>query len=270
MPQAQPVQPMQPRAKVNPWMISTLLLVGIIIGVGLGQLPIFDFFGSGTAGGTGANVASGGAGENTPSPKDYAALSKALEDDDTVYGVSDAPVTVVEFSDFQCPYCAASVGVTNAVTTNLKSQDPTWEPIVPNLLATYVKDGKVKFIYRDFPLDGHPQAQETAEAAECADEQGKFMEMHDKIFAGVSEWAGDDEQAKATLKKYASDLSLDTEKFNDCLDSGKYTEEVRKDYADGVRAGVSGTPTFYVNGREISGAQSFKNMASLIDELLKE
>lgn len=267
----QQIQP--PQFKTNPWMVSTLVLAGLIVGIGIGQLSFFENggeSGKATSLNAGQETSGGEALAPEPAPKDYEKFSAALLDDDTVFGDKDAPVTIVEFSDFQCPFCAASVGVENGVYEQLKGRDPGWEPIVPKLLATYVKEGKVKFIYRDFPLDGHAQSQEAAEAAECADEQGKFLGMHDKIFAGTADWSGDDEKAKTTFKKYAKGLGLNTGKFNTCVDSGEQKAEVQKDLQDGVRAGVSGTPTFFVNGREISGAQSFSTMASLIDSLLKE
>lgn len=276
--QTSPVEPSnaqpQSRYKTNPWMVSTLVLVGIVVGIGVGQLSMFE--GGGDSAKTASLGATGGSPSEIPSqpsestPEEYEKLSAALVDDDTAYGDKDAPVTVIEFSDFQCPFCAASAGASNAVYERLKGSDSSWEPIVPKLLATYVKEGKVRFIYRDFPLDGHPQAIEAAEAAECADEQGKFLEMHDQIFAGTADWGSDDEKAKQAFKKYAKALGLDTAKFNDCLDSGKMKPEIQKDYQDGVRAGVSGTPTFFVNGRQISGAQSFSAMASLVESLLKE
>lgn len=266
------LQPSSPQSnfqsKTNPWMVSTLVLVGLVVGFGAGRLPLFGD--SGKSGQTSTVPTENAAPPAAPQPsdEDYDKLGKALvSDDDPSYGDPKAPVTVIEFSDFQCPFCAASAGIKNVVYDKL-SQDPEWEPIVPKLLATYVKEGKVRFIYRDFPLDGHPQAQDAAEAAQCAHEQGKFLEMHDKIFGATEQWSGDDEKAKQVFKDLAKSLGLKSAQFNDCVDSGKYKEEVRADYQAGVQAGVNGTPAFYVNGRELSGAQAFKTMAKLIDSLL--
>jgi len=184
-----------------------------------------------------------------------AAVQGDLSDDDPVLGNPDAPVTVVEFSDFQCPFCRRLFSDT-----------------LPQLKEKYVKTGKVKFVYRDFPLAFHPMAQKYAEAGECADEQGKFWQMHDKIFEeqgkqGTGTISGitvDD------VKKWAKDLGLDGAGFNNCLDSGKYSEEISKDTSDGQKAGVSGTPATFVNGRLISGAVPFAQFEAAIEEELKK
>lgn len=170
-----------------------------------------------------------------------------LIDDDEVKGSADAPVTIVEFSDFECPFC------TRFYTQTL-----------PQIEEQYIKTGNVKFVYRDFPLGFHANAQKAAEAAECAAEQGKFWEMHDKLFEeGV-------EGSVSSFKRFAADLGLDTTKFNDCLDSGKMESEVKKDMADGSAMGISGTPGFIINGQLVSGAQPFEVFKQIIDgELAK-
>lgn len=179
-----------------------------------------------------------------------------LEDDDPLLGNPDAPVTVVEFSDFQCPFCRRLYGDT-----------------LPLLKEKYIKTGKVKFVYRDFPLTSiHSLAQKYAEAGECADEQGKFWPMHDKIF---------DEQSLrgqgtivdfvvADIKRWAREIGVDGAKFDECLDSGKYTEEVMQDLRDGQNAGVQGTPATFVNGRLISGAVPISVFEQAIEEELKK
>lgn len=248
-------------------MISTLVLVGLIVGFGVGQIPFGNWLGFEKT-----PVTAGTEDEKQAPPKPRGLTEEqiaALPDDDTVIGDSNAKITVVEFSDFQCPFCAASVGVANSTAANLISRDPSWKPAVP-LILEYARKGKVKFVYRDFPLDFHAQAQEAAEAAECADEQGKFLEMHDKIFIGSDEWIGDDETAKKVLTGYAKDIGLDTDQFKSCFESGKYKDEVRKDFLDGATIGVSGTPAFYVNGVELSGAQSASVFESLFESILKK
>jgi len=154
-------------------------------------------------------------------------------DDDPSWGPADAPVTIVEFSDFQCPYCARFVTQT-----------------LPQIRQQY--EGKVRFVFRDFPLSTiHENAEKAAEAAECANEQGKFWEYHDKLFSSQS--ALD----VASLKSYASQLGLDTATFDECLDSNKYAEEIQKDVQDGTSYGVDGTPAFFVNGQLVVGALPF-------------
>ena len=160
-------------------------------------------------------------------------------DDDPMKGDENAPVTIVEFSDFQCPFCGKV------------------EPTVKQILDIY--KGKVKLVYRDFPLNSHEFAQKAAEASECADEQDKFWEYHDKLFENQDALTIED------LKKYASGLELDTVKFNDCLDSGKYESEVQKDFEDGQKYGVSGTPAFFINGKLISGNQPFSVFQQIIE-----
>jgi protein-disulfide isomerase len=165
-------------------------------------------------------------------------------DDDPSIGPEDAPVTIIEFSDYECPFCAKV------------------EPTIMQVLEAYGDD--VRFVYRDFPLDSHRDAQKAAEAAECADDQGKFWEYHDLLFANQGNLG------VSSLRQFASDLDLDVDAFNDCLDSDKYEDEVKKDFQDGQAAGVGGTPAFFINGQLVSGAQPFSVFKQVIDaELAK-
>ncbi len=165
-------------------------------------------------------------------------------DDDPAKGPAEAPVTIIEFSDFQCPFCKRVL------------------PVLEQVITTY--PGKVRLVYRDFPiLSIHPHAQRSAEAAECAREQGKFWEYHDALFA-------DQEQFAVTkLSDYARSIGLDMAAFEQCLASNKYTAEVQKDAADGEQAGVTGTPAFFINGRLLSGAQPFDAFRQIIEEELR-
>jgi protein-disulfide isomerase len=139
-------------------------------------------------------------------------------------GERDAKVTLVEFSDYQCPYCGRHFG-------------QTW----PQILAEYVKAGKVKYVFRDFPIESiHPQAFKAAEAARCAGEQGKYWEMHDRLFANQ------DALGLSELPDHAGALGLDVSAFQQCLDSGKFVDGIRADLADGLEAGVTGTPSFFL------------------------
>lgn len=171
---------------------------------------------------------------------------KSLIDDDAVKGSASAPVTIVEFSDYQCPFCARF-----------------YQQTLPQIQENYIDTGKVKFIYRDYPLASiHPLAQKAAEAAECAGEQGKYFDMHDMLFTkGVT-------GGVEAYKQFAADLKLDTAKFNECLDSGKMAAEISKDTQDGNAAGVQGTPAFIINGQIISGAQPYANFQAAIDAAL--
>jgi protein-disulfide isomerase len=157
-------------------------------------------------------------------------------------GNPKAPVTIVEFSDFQCPYCVRA------------------RPTVKKVREEY--GDKVRFVFRHFPLDFHAQAQKAGEAAACAGEQGKFWEMHDLL------WENTSKLQVADLKAHAATLGLDAAAFGACLDSGRYASLVESDLAAGQGYGVSGTPAFFVNGRPLVGAQPFEAFEQLIDDEL--
>ncbi len=157
-------------------------------------------------------------------------------------GNPKAPVMIAEFSDYQCPYCRQV------------------EPTVKDLLTKY--GDKVSFSYRDFPLTAiHSQAQISAEASRCSLEQGKFWEYHDQLFT-ASKLEKDD------LLEYARNLKLDDTQFGSCLNSGKYKADIEKDLQEGRKAGISGTPGFFINGVALSGAQPKDAFARVIDEEL--
>lgn len=231
-------------------MISTLILVGVIVGFLGSKIPYFE-------------TKTQQAAVVKPEPPKIGEVKKTAEpeskiltpeqiaklpDDDTVIGDPNAPITLVEFSDFQCPYCARFFKTT-----------------FPLIEENYIKTGKVKWIYRDFPIGKHAQAELTAQTAECADEQGKFKEMHDLLFEKQPEWAENDEAPKL-MKNYAKQLGLNAPKFNECLDSKKYALEVRKDLVDGATSGIAGTPGFFVNGKVISGAMPYEEVFKPIFE----
>jgi protein-disulfide isomerase len=162
--------------------------------------------------------------------------------DDPVRGPAAAPVTIIEYSDFQCPFCARV------------------NPTLERIRQTY--GDKVKIVFKDFPLPSHPQAPKAAEAAHCAGDQGKFWEMHDRLFANQQLL-----QVPA-LKEHAAAVGLDTAAFGQCLDSGRHTVRVADGTKSGEALGISSTPTLYVNGRPVVGAQPFEYFKVVIDEEL--
>jgi len=165
-------------------------------------------------------------------------------DDDPSVGPANAPITIVEFSDFQCPYCKLSV------------------PLIKEILAKY--PDKVKVVYRDYPGPNHPHAPQAAEAAQCAGDQGKFWEYHDSLF---------DRQAPGTgwnFTDLAKEIGLNDDVFATCLNTGRYREEVAKDLHDGFTLGVTSTPTFFINGRPLVGARPFAEFQAVIDKLLNQ
>ena len=169
-------------------------------------------------------------------------------DDDPARGPEDASVVIIEFSDFQCPFCARF-----------------FQDTLPLILRDYGE--RVRLVYRDFPLAQiHPFAQKAAEGAQCAFEQDEdaFWAYHDLLFANQN--ALDD----ASLKGYAQQLGLDADDFAECLDSGRFTREVQEDLADGVAAGVQGTPSFFINGQPVRGAQPYQVFQSVIEAALAE
>jgi protein-disulfide isomerase len=158
-------------------------------------------------------------------------------------GPQNAPVTIVEFSDYECPYCVRA------------------EETVKEVLATY--PGKVRLVYRDYPLPMHAKAPKAAEAAHCAADQGKYWEMHDKLLANAQKLDVSD------LKAHAREVGLDGGKFDQCLDSSEKAKVVEGHKKAGEEAGVSGTPAFFINGRPLSGAQPLDAFKKVIDEELK-
>jgi len=167
----------------------------------------------------------------------------------SVMGDEDAPVTIVEFSDYQCPFCLRY-----------------FQETMPLVKSAYVDTGKVRYVFKDYPITSiHPQASKAAESAECAGEQEAYWEMHDRLFQGqVDDW-NNNPDAVNVFKSYAEELDLDTEAFNACLDSGRYTDDVATDLNEGARAGVTGTPTFFINGEKFVGAQPFQEFQTIID-----
>ncbi len=166
------------------------------------------------------------------------------EDDDPVYGPDDAPITIIEFSDFECPYCR-------------KWHNEVW----PQLKEAY--PNQIRLVYRDFPLTNiHPNATPAASAANCAREQDRYWEFNEKLFSMEHELNLSGYQA------YAEQLELDMVAFNECLEDGRYNDEVMADFEYAANLGVNSTPTFFVNGIPVVGAQPFEAFSQLIDSEL--
>ncbi len=220
--------------KDSMWKYSTFFLAAILI------VGAFFYF----AGERGGTTAPTGQVINNPGQQIPTQPSQvtASADDDAVLGKKDAPVTIIEFSDYQCPFCARF-----------------WSDTLPSIKSEYIDTGKVKLVYRDLPLTSiHPMAQKAAEAAECAGEKGDvaYYKMHDKIFENQASLSLDN------LKAWAKELGYN---IDSCLDSGKMAAEVQKDTQDAQSAGGQGTPYFVINGKPVSGAQPFSNFKQVID-----
>ena len=196
---------------------------------------------------------------NQPTPQQAPQPVIISLDDDPIRGDPDAPITIVEFSDFQCPFCARFHVQT-----------------LPSIIEEYIAEGKVNLVYRDFPIQGiHPNALPAAVAAECANEQGKFWEYHDTLFEKQNSWNRlDSNSAITTFSQYATDIGLEQEQFDSCLQTGKYLEEVQGDLRDGRDYDVTGTPGFFIGNEDIgfvkiNGAQPFESFKRIIDAQLE-
>ena len=184
--------------------------------------------------------------------------TKISADNDPIIGNSDAPITIIEFSDFQCPFCARFYTQT-----------------LPLIHEEYIETGKVKLVFRDFPIQAiHPNAVPASVASECANEQGKFKEMHDMLFEKQNEWNRQETvDALSLFSQYATQIQLQQETFDSCLTSGKYMEEISKDLRDGKDYGIAGSPGLFVGNDqigyvEITGAQPFDSFKKIIDNQL--
>lgn len=189
----------------------------------------------------------GSSGTTAANPQQANAPEKRYQvgiDNNPVEGPDNAPVTIIEFSDYQCPYCIK-----------------WYQEVYKQLMGTY-KD-KVRFVYRDFPLESlHPEARPAAEAAGCAGEQGAYWQFHDALFSQKYELGRD------SYLKYAADLGLDGTKFSQCLSEQRYSSEVDADIKAASQIGVNSTPTFFINGRILVGAQPFEAFQQYIDQEL--
>lgn len=226
--------------KVTIWKILTGIF-GVLFVVSL----FTEGFGLGSDSGTGSAVIaptaplpSAPSGEVDPNIRQDVKYDNA-----PVKGEKNAKVTIVEFSDFQCPYCGRF-----------------YEQTLPSIQKDYIDTGKVKLAFRHFPLDNiHDYAIPAAEASECANEQGKFWEYHDEIFENQGLLNNE------VLSTWAKDIGLDVEKFDKCMKDGKYKSKVQKDMSEGSSYGVRGTPAFFINGKILVGAQPFAAFKQSID-----
>lgn len=215
------------------WKYSTFILAAIVV-IG----AFISFTGDNGGAPTGAVI-------NNPGQQLPPTQAQATVDDDAVLGDKNAPVTIIEFSDYQCPYCSRV------------------EPTLKQIKTEYIDTGKVKLVYRDFPLTSiHPNAQKAAEATECVRKEGgddAFWIYHDTLFANQQALGVDNLIAMAKEQGY--DIST-------CLNSGEFTSEVQKDTRDAQAAGGRGTPYFVINGKPLSGAQPYEAFKAAIDSEL--
>lgn len=232
------------------WKITTVVLIVI--------LAVVAF--RGTPGLTGGATVNTGA-EVTPEAQP-SVVKIDLAADDVIKGNAKAPVTMIIYSDPSCPFCGAAAGGNQQVIDYLKQRDPSWVAPLPPIMDTYVKSGQVKVVFRYFP--GHGTGETAMKILLCANEQGKFWELHDKVFQN-QDVAADE----AKVKDLARSVGADVDKINSCLTSKKYDQKIAKDTASGRAIGVQGTPDFFINGKEVGGAQSYSAFQSIIEAALK-
>lgn len=197
-------------------------------------------------------LAGGGIAQPSPTPEFYKVGNGHLPP----LGKADAKVTIVEFSDLQCLFCRKF-----------------WKDTLPQIKKDYIDKGLVKLVYRQYPLppDLHPAARDLSEASECANDQGKFWEFHDKAFEEQAK-QGEGTIAITTedITSWAADLGLDVAKFTSCFTNKSATKKIDDDMAEGQKVNVSSTPTFYINGQMVVGALPYSSFKTIIDEQLKK
>ena len=168
-------------------------------------------------------------------------------------GKVDAPVKILEFADFECPSCGGWATVTE-----------------PDVRTRIINPGLANLTYYDFPLTQHRNTLAASNAAACADEQGKFWAMHDRLFQAQDEWNGEATEApKPFFKRYASEVGLDVAKWETCFDARKYQKRISANLADGLRRGVNSTPTFVIGNRMYPGMRTYDELKRLVDSLAK-
>ena len=184
-----------------------------------------------------------------------ASVAKAGPPQPYLAGNPQAPVVIEEFADFECPSCGRFATITE-----------------PDVRKNIINPGQAYYKYYDFPLPGHRNSQAASNAAACAEEQGKFWEMHDQLFGGQDQWglsASETGQVtdnpKPIFEGYAKTIGLDVSKWDQCFDSHKYQSRINANAAEGFRRHVNETPTFYINGKIAVGAQSYDDMQKLVD-----
>ncbi|MDD5368981.1 MAG: thioredoxin domain-containing protein [Anaerolineaceae bacterium] len=221
-------------AQVHVAFLPLLFLIGLGVGFLVWSRP------------AGAALVQNGASDTPPIANDQQSYKRYVVpvDDDPTLGPDTAPITLIMYSDYECPFC-----------------QKWYHEVFKQLVVDY--QGKIRFVYKDFPLYGkHNNAAPAAEAANCAGDQGKYWEYQDKLFGMTLELGAQ------SFIQYAADLSLDPQKFSDCLTSRKYQQEVQGDYDFATSLGVQSTPTFFINGLPVIGAQPIDVFKNIIDDEL--
>ncbi|MFA4814554.1 MAG: DsbA family protein [Candidatus Gracilibacteria bacterium] len=227
------------------WVGLSFLAVGLMAGLLISNGGISENFGS-------ANEEAVAAPDVNPDDLEVVDVNV---DDDAVLGAADAPVTIVEFSDFQCPYCHTF-----------------YSESLPSIISDYVDTGKVKLVFRDFPLSGHPQANLAAQAAECVartdtgvKNSEAYYAFHNWLFENLAMWSGNDDAMEVLITAAQDELGVD---IRTCLENGEMADEVNADLTAGRGYGVGGTPSFFINGKKLVGAWPYETFQKVIESEL--
>lgn len=233
------------------------LVIGVCVLLAGGVIKPMGSSGSLTLGNTAGNVAPAGSTQPAPSSSGNPVVQGVTAGNLPVLGDQNAKVLVVEYADYQCPFC-----------------EQFFTGAYPQIKKDYIDTGKIKFAFRDFPFLGQPQSDaagdesmNAANAARCANDQGKFWEFHDYLYSHQGQEDGG-AFSKDNLKKFAADMGLNTSQFNQCVDGNSHQAEAQADMTAGKGYGVSGTPTVYVNGVQLVGAQPYSVFKQVIDQQL--
>lgn len=243
------------QSKVVPMLVAMVVISAFAVGLLYGKVSVYEKGGAGTAGTPSGTANAGEAAEVAPEAPvnlDEAMWAEVLKNPVAEMGESDAKVTMVEFTDYQCPFCARYFSDT-----------------MSQIKQNFVDTGKIRYVLRDLPLSFHPNAKPAALAARCAGDQEKYMEMHDALYTSQDSWANLSDP-KENFVKLATDLGLNVGTFTSCYDDGKYNDEIDADLALANKVGASGTPTFYINGKQVVGAQPYSAFQTELDAALAE
>lgn len=230
----------------TPFLMVLLLIASFLLGMLITKVQYLEK-GVGTTAGTTAGTQTGG---TQPSVAPGTPVNVSVGNL-PVLGNKDAKVKVVEFADFQCPFC-----------------EQWFQQVMPQLKKDYIDTGKIAFYWRDYPFLGQ-ESNYAAGAARCANDQGKFWDFHDYLYTHQGQ-ENSGAFSKDNLKQFAAGLGLNTDQFNSCLDADKFSADYQKDLSDGQKAGVNGTPTVFVNGVAIVGAQPYDAFKTAIDQALSK
>ena len=237
--------------KLVPVLVALVVVAAFAMGLMYGKLSVYEKGGVAKGGETGdAQPTNQAQGPEEPVQLTDSLWQELLAAKGQEKGEASAKVTIVEFTDYECPFCGRFVTDTYG-----------------KIMDDYVKTGKVKYALFDLPLPFHANAKTAALTALCAGDQGKYWEMHEKLFSTQEAWSSGDPKTK--FQAYAKEIGLNTSKYDKCVTDGQFNQAIEDSTALAQKMGANGTPTFYINGKQLVGAQPYSEFQKVIDEALK-